>query len=112
MHATLADSLEHLHGLLFNMAPVGGGQSAFTQRQAHGGSAAAASIRSVLISSATAQGAATSLYCATAPGIEPSAGAYFSNCKVTSPKASAEDMTMAEKLWQLSEKLTGTSYGA
>ena len=56
------------------------------------------------------QGAATSIHCATAPGIEPHSGAYFSNCKVTAPKATAEDMTVAEKLWRLSEQLTGISY--
>ena len=50
------------------------------------------------------------MYCATAPGIEQHSGAYFSNCKVTAPRGTAEDMTVAEKLWQLSEQLTGVRY--
>lgn len=53
------------------------------------------------------QGAATSLYVATAKELETVSGKYFSNCKQARPKAWAEDDNEAGKLWQLSCEMTG-----
>jgi NAD(P)-dependent dehydrogenase (short-subunit alcohol dehydrogenase family) len=54
------------------------------------------------------QGAATSVYVATAPQYEHSGGLYFSNCKESKPhhKLGTDD-AMAAKLWSASEIMTG-----
>lgn len=54
------------------------------------------------------RGAQTSIYLATAPGIEKYSGSYFgqsSNKKDSSKRG--QDMAMAEKLWNVSTELTG-----
>lgn len=53
------------------------------------------------------QGAATSVYCATAeePGKE--GGHYYSDCNVAKPMPYAVDPENAKRLWLLSEKLVG-----
>lgn len=50
------------------------------------------------------QGAATSVYGATAPELEDQSGAYLSDCHVARPTAEALDDALVEKVWQLSEK--------
>jgi NAD(P)-dependent dehydrogenase (short-subunit alcohol dehydrogenase family) len=69
----------------------------------------------------TQQGAATSVWCATAPALAGIGGVYCEDCDVAKPweqgdapysgvHAHAIDPDIAEKLWSLSEKMTGISY--
>ena len=55
------------------------------------------------------QGAATSLYVATAQELEGVSGQYFSNSKQAKPKPWAEDDNEASRLWQLSCEMAGLS---
>jgi WW domain-containing oxidoreductase len=50
------------------------------------------------------QGAATSVYAATAPELSGHSGAYLSNCAIAVPKAYALDEALAEEVWTLSER--------
>jgi WW domain-containing oxidoreductase len=50
------------------------------------------------------QGAATSVYAATAPELSGHSGAYLSNCAIAAPKAYALDEALAEEVWSLSER--------
>jgi len=53
------------------------------------------------------QGAATTVYVATAPEVEDKAGLYFADCNVCpSPNQNIND-EVALKLWELSEKAVG-----
>lgn len=53
------------------------------------------------------RGAQTSIYLAMEPGIEHLSGSYFDeNCRVKSGSARSEDMALAGRLWDESEKLT------
>jgi NAD(P)-dependent dehydrogenase (short-subunit alcohol dehydrogenase family) len=49
------------------------------------------------------QGASTSVYCATAPGLP--SGSYWEDCAQTEPKPNATDDEMARKLWEKTEEL-------
>ncbi|XP_062997461.1 WW domain-containing oxidoreductase [Elgaria multicarinata webbii] len=51
------------------------------------------------------QGAATSVYCATAPELEGLGGMYFNNCCRCVPSQEAQNEKTAADLWELSEKL-------
>ena len=51
-------------------------------------------------------GARTSVYLASEPGIEHLSGEYFDKCKVAFTMFQARDDQNAKKLWQISEKLT------
>lgn len=53
------------------------------------------------------QGAQTTLHCALQEGLEPLSGRYFSNCTPKSVYTKAKDDTVAKKLWELSERLSG-----
>lgn len=53
------------------------------------------------------KGAETSLYLASASGIESKTGQYFEKHKVVKPASAARDPKTAERLWEISEKLTG-----
>lgn len=53
------------------------------------------------------KGAETSLYLATAKNIESKTGQYFEKHKVVKPAASARNIETAQRLWEISEKLTG-----
>lgn len=53
------------------------------------------------------QGAATSLYVATADELSHVTGKYFANCKEKKPRAWALDNEAAKRLWALSEEMTG-----
>jgi len=70
---------------------------------------------------ATSQGAATSIWCATSPQLDGMGGVYCQDCDiaVANPADSksnggvwpwAIDPELAEKLWTLSEKLTGVKF--
>ncbi len=56
------------------------------------------------------QGAATSIYLASAPGLERVNGRYFADEKEKQPAPHASDPDAARRLWEISEKLTGFRY--
>jgi WW domain-containing oxidoreductase len=51
------------------------------------------------------QGAATSVYVATNPGLTGVSGQYFADCNIARPRADANDEATAKKLWEVSEKI-------
>jgi NAD(P)-dependent dehydrogenase (short-subunit alcohol dehydrogenase family) len=53
------------------------------------------------------QGAATTCYVATRPELQGVSGEYFSNCAVARRSRHCEDEALAERLWEVSERLTG-----
>lgn len=53
------------------------------------------------------QGAATSCYVATRPELTGVTGQYFDDCAVVEPSRQARDEAMSERLWEVSEQLTG-----
>ena len=53
------------------------------------------------------QGAATQCYVATSPIIDGVTGYFFSDCNPSYPPGFLEDDDMAQKLWTVSEELTG-----
>ena len=56
------------------------------------------------------KGAENNVYCACEPGLELTySGCYFNNKKATSLWQIATDEQKAEKLWQISESMTGFS---
>lgn len=57
------------------------------------------------------RGAATSLYAATSPDLEGVSGRYFARCRENAPSAAARDDVSAQRLWELSEQLTGLRPG-
>jgi NAD(P)-dependent dehydrogenase (short-subunit alcohol dehydrogenase family) len=50
-----------------------------------------------------AEGAATTIYAATAPELEGSSGAYLADCHLTRPRAPALDPSLRDEVWRLSE---------
>ena len=60
-----------------------------------------------LFSKSIEQGAATSCYVAAHPDLAGTTGQYFSDCAVTEPSRQARDAQLAERLWDVSEKLVG-----
>lgn len=54
-------------------------------------------------------GAQTTLHCSLQEGIEPLSGRYFSCCDPQEVCAHARHDTVAQKLWDVSEKLCGLS---
>ena len=54
-------------------------------------------------------GAKTQLYCACQPGIEKLTGKYFEKCQETRLWSIGKDDEKAEKLWTMSEQMTGLS---
>ena len=67
--------------------------------------AAAFNILGPLVLKTIPQGAATSTYVATHPHLAHVSGAYFADCNVGKPRADAEDASLAQSLWEVSEKL-------
>ncbi|XP_058066298.1 retinol dehydrogenase 12-like [Anopheles bellator] len=55
-------------------------------------------------------GAQTTLYCAMEPTLASQTGLYYSDCRLKEPEPHAKDDSMAEWLWNLSERLTGLSH--
>lgn len=53
-------------------------------------------------------GSQTTLHCALQEGIEPLSGRYFSNCALQQVGARGRDDALAKKLWEVSERLTGS----
>ena len=58
-----------------------------------------------LFSKSAAQGAATSVFAATAPELAGQSGAYLADCAVTSASAAGRDAELAERLWSVSERI-------
>ena len=57
------------------------------------------------------QGAATTVWAATAPGLEQQGGTYLADCQVTDQHAPwARDPDSAQRLWTLSEELVGEQF--
>lgn len=56
------------------------------------------------------QGAATSVYAATAPELKGKGGAYLADCAIVEPMAAAQDAGLAAALWKVSETLTKVTY--
>lgn len=55
------------------------------------------------------KGAATSIYLATAREISRLSGSYFYRCRERPPSRAAQSTALAEKLWTVSEELTGAA---
>jgi WW domain-containing oxidoreductase len=51
-----------------------------------------------------AQGAATSVFAATAPELKGKSGAYLSDCDLKDPSREGADLELAEKVWALTEQ--------
>ncbi|XP_052660429.1 dehydrogenase/reductase SDR family member 13 isoform X3 [Harpia harpyja] len=54
-----------------------------------------------------AEGAQTSLHCATQEGLERFSGRYFADCRLQEPWPPARDDRLARALWEASERLVG-----
>ena len=50
------------------------------------------------------QGAATSVYAATAPELAGKSGAYLADCNICDPTPQAQDAELAKKLWSVTER--------
>ncbi|KAH6926873.1 hypothetical protein HPB50_022642 [Hyalomma asiaticum] len=55
------------------------------------------------------EGAQTSIYLTVADEVAKVTGQYFMDCRLALPSKYAEDPTLARRLWEVSEKLTGLS---
>jgi NAD(P)-dependent dehydrogenase (short-subunit alcohol dehydrogenase family) len=56
------------------------------------------------------QGASTTVNCATNPEFKGKGGTYFVDCNEATPHSKALDEQVATQLWEISEKLTKTSF--
>jgi hypothetical protein len=57
------------------------------------------------------QGAATSIVAALSPDLASHSGAYLADCQVEEVRGYAKDSKLAGKLWEISERLVGESFG-
>ncbi|NXT59062.1 DHR13 reductase, partial [Pluvianellus socialis] len=64
-----------------------------------------------LFFSEAADGAQTSLYCATQEGLECFSGRYFADCHLQEPWPAARNDRLARALWEASERLVGLGEG-
>ena len=55
------------------------------------------------------EGARTSVHVASAPGLEGLTGKYFVRGREATPSPAAQDKALRDRLWEVSEKLTGVS---
>ena len=62
-----------------------------------------------LFSKNAAQGAATSVFAATAPELAGQSGAYLANCAVVSSSREGQDAELAERLWAVSEQIVAAA---
>jgi NAD(P)-dependent dehydrogenase (short-subunit alcohol dehydrogenase family) len=53
------------------------------------------------------RGAETIVYLASSPELEGASGGYYEKCRRVEPSAAARDRVAAERLWRISEQLTG-----
>lgn len=57
------------------------------------------------------QGAETTIYLATEPKLDSKNGLYFKKCKVAKTAPNADNAAARNRLWEISEKLTGVKLG-
>lgn len=57
----------------------------------------------------TEQGAETQIFLASSPEVEGITGEYFDKKRIKTPSREAQDPEVAEKLWRMSERMTGIS---
>ncbi|KAF2677440.1 NAD(P)-binding protein [Lentithecium fluviatile CBS 122367] len=69
-------------------------------------------IMNALPSKTATQGASTLLVAALDPKLKESPGAYLDDCQVVDVQPFAKDKAKAERLWQLTEKLTGKTFAS
>jgi NAD(P)-dependent dehydrogenase (short-subunit alcohol dehydrogenase family) len=62
-----------------------------------------------LITISPARGARTTVYLATSPEVANVSGKYFVRCRETAPSSEAQNDELADRLWMVSEQLTGLS---
>jgi len=62
-----------------------------------------------LFSKTPAQGAATSVFAATAPELAGRSGSYLANCAVSSSSPDGQDAELAERLWAVSEQIVAAA---
>ncbi len=55
------------------------------------------------------RGAVTSVYLASSPAVADVTGRYFVKCRAREPSAAARDADAARRLWEVSEKLVGST---
>jgi WW domain-containing oxidoreductase len=67
--------------------------------------AATLSVASAVALKNVGQGAATQVYVATHPTLSKVSGQFFADCNLARPRADADDEVLAQKLWQLSERI-------
>ena len=60
-----------------------------------------------LFAKSVAEGAATSVYLASSPEVAGVSGQYFANCRAVKSAPQSYDRAAAERLWAISEELTG-----
>ncbi len=60
-----------------------------------------------LFAKSVAEGAATSVYLASSPEVAGVSGRYFSNCRAVNSAPQSYDRAAAQRLWAVSEELTG-----
>jgi NAD(P)-dependent dehydrogenase (short-subunit alcohol dehydrogenase family) len=60
-----------------------------------------------LFAKSVVEGAATSVYLAASPEVEGISGGYFTNCRAVKSAPQSYDRAAAERLWAISEELTG-----
>jgi len=58
------------------------------------------------------QGAATSIYAATAPDLAGKSGAYLADCAIAQSSEDGRNDAMAARLWTVSEKLVADTMGS
>jgi len=56
------------------------------------------------------EGAQTTIYCAVQEDIEHLSGLYFSDCTLKESSLKSNDVGIAKKLWEVSEKMTGVNF--
>ena len=64
-----------------------------------------AGLSNLLVLKSIPQGAATQCYVATNPTLGAASGQYFADCNIAKPRADAEDPSLANRLWEVSEKI-------
>jgi len=57
-----------------------------------------------------ATGAETAVYLSASPAVAGVTGGYFADCRRVEPSAAARDDALADRLWAVSERLTGTTW--
>jgi WW domain-containing oxidoreductase len=62
-------------------------------------------VGSLLFLKSIPQGAATQCFAAVHPRAAPLSGAYLADCQVAQPRADAEDVQLAHRLWEVSEQI-------